>query len=285
MEHLGSRFGLVIFDECHHLPGATYALGARLCLAPYRLGLTATVERPDGRHKELDELIGPVVYRRSIEELAGEFLAPYETRTVVIELSSQERSEYQAARSIYLEFLRRYGIRMSKNSGWTDFVRMSARSRDGRRAMEAFRRQRTIAFAAPAKLAYVDRLLDRHKDDRTLLFTEDNATAYAVSRGSLVPAITHQTKVTERSEVLARLADGTYGAVVTSRVLNEGVDLPDASVAIVISGSATVREHVQRLGRILRKRPDKRAVLYELVSGGTSEVQTSERRRDHDAYR
>jgi superfamily II DNA or RNA helicase len=128
-------------------------------------------------------------------------------------------------------------------------------------------------------------LLDRHKDERTLLFTEDNATAYAVSKRSLIPVITHQTKVTERSEILARLADGTYGAVATSRVLNEGVDLPDASVAIVISGSATVREHVQRLGRILRKRPDKRAVLYELISGGTSEVQTSERRRDHDAYR
>jgi superfamily II DNA or RNA helicase len=71
----------------------------------------------------------------------------------------------------------------------------------------------------------------------------------------------------------------------TSRVLNEGVDVPDAQVAIVISGTGSTREHVQRLGRILRPRPGKRAQLYELVSANTGETFTSERRRDHVAYR
>ena len=118
-----------------------------------------------------------------------------------------------------------------------------------------------------------------------LLFTQDNATAYAVSRRFLVPVITHQTKVSERSEILAGLAEGTYGAVVTSKVLNEGVDVPDANVAVVISGSGSVREHVQRLGRILRKKGGKRAVLYELVTAATSETYTSDRRREHSAYR
>jgi superfamily II DNA or RNA helicase len=106
-----------------------------------------------------------------------------------------------------------------------------------------------------------------------------------VSRRFLVPAITHQTKVRERSEILERFSDGRYRVVATSKVLNEGVDVPDASVAIVISGSGSVREHVQRLGRILRPRDDKQAVLYELVSQRTSESYTSERRREHDAYR
>ena len=71
----------------------------------------------------------------------------------------------------------------------------------------------------------------------------------------------------------------------TSRVLNEGVDLPSAEVAIVLSGTGTVREHVQRLGRILRPGHGKRAVLYEIVAAGTAEVRTSARRRRHDAYR
>jgi superfamily II DNA or RNA helicase len=97
--------------------------------------------------------------------------------------------------------------------------------------------------------------------------------------------ITHQTKVSERSEILARLNDGTYSAVATSKVLNEGVDVPSASVAIVVSGSGSVREHVQRLGRILRKQGDKRAVLYELITAQTGEAFTSERRREHVAYR
>jgi superfamily II DNA or RNA helicase len=67
--------------------------------------------------------------------------------------------------------------------------------------------------------------------------------------------------------------------------LNEGVDVPAANVAVIISGSGSVREHVQRLGRILRPQEGKRAILYELVSEGTSEANTSERRRNHDAYR
>src|SRR6478609_7322477 len=79
MEHLGARFGLLVFDECHHLPGPTYALSARLSLAPHRLGLTATPERADGRDAELTSLVGPTVYRRDIGELAGEYLAEYET--------------------------------------------------------------------------------------------------------------------------------------------------------------------------------------------------------------
>jgi superfamily II DNA or RNA helicase len=66
--------------------------------------------------------------------------------------------------------------------------------------------------------------------------------------------------------------------------LNEGVDVPEANVAVVLSGSGSVREHVQRLGRILRKRAGKRAVLYELVSQDTSEERTSQKRRDHSAY-
>jgi superfamily II DNA or RNA helicase len=128
-------------------------------------------------------------------------------------------------------------------------------------------------------------LLGRHRADRALLFTQDNATCYAVSRRFLIPAITHQTKIRERSEILERFGEGSYGAVVTSKVLNEGVDIPAANVAIVISGSGSVREHVQRLGRILRKRDGKRALLYELYTADTSEAFTSERRREHVAYR
>ena len=94
-----------------------------------------------------------------------------------------------------------------------------------------------------------------------------------------------QTKVKERSHILDAFAAGTYRAVVTSKVLNEGVDVPDANVAIVVSGSGSVREHVQRLGRVLRKKEGKRATLYELITARTGEAYTSERRRDHVAYR
>jgi superfamily II DNA or RNA helicase len=285
MDHLGARFGLVVFDECHHLPGASYAMAAKACLAPYRLGLTATPERADGRDADLTALVGPIVYRKEIGELSGDFLAEYDVERIAIELSPAERDEYDAERAIYRAFIGMHHIRMSSPSGWRDFVLLASRGADGRRAMLAYRRQRALAFAAPAKLEFVGHLLHAHRVDRCILFTQDNATAYAISRRFLVPVITHQTKVRERSAILAGLSSGELGAVVTSKVLNEGVDVPDANVAVVISGSGSVREHVQRLGRVLRKREGKRAVLYELVTAATSEEHTSERRREHGAYR
>jgi superfamily II DNA or RNA helicase len=285
MEHLGDRFGLVVFDECHHLPGVSYALAARFCLAPFRLGLTATPERADGRESELDALVGPIVYRKEIVELSGDYLAEYETVRVTVELTPEERAEYEEARARYRRFLEENGIYMGQPSGWSDFIIRASRSDEGRAALAAYRKQREIAFTAPAKLAYVERLLHQHRNDRAIIFTQDNATVYELSRRFLIPAITHQTKVRERSEILAGFAQGRYGALATSKVLNEGVDIPEANVAIVMSGSGSVREHVQRLGRVLRKREGKRALLYELVTGGTSEAYTSQRRRDHVAYR
>lgn len=285
MEHLGHRFGLVIFDEVHHLPTETYGLAAKLCLAPFRLGLTATPERTDGRESELAALVGPFVYRRDIVEMSGEFLADYETVHVDIELSEAEREEYETSRATYRAFIASEGINMRDPSGFTRFVQRSTSSVAGREAMRAYRRQRELAFAASAKLAYVEHLLHLHRHDRAILFTQDNLTAYTIARRFLLPVITHQTKVSERSAILAGFSGSAYSAIATSKVLNEGVDVPDANVAIVVSGSGSVREHVQRLGRVLRKKEGKRAVLYELVTRNTSESYTSERRREHSAYR
>jgi len=283
MEHLGARFGLVVFDECHHLPSAAYALAAQHCLAPFRLGLTATPERVDGRHAELEPLVGPVVYRRQVRDLAGDYLADYTVERIFVDLSGDERQAYDEARAVYREFVVGQGIRMSQPDGWSQFIIRSSQSAAGRRALAAYQRQKQLAFAAPSKLTYVEALLHRHRRDRALLFTERNDDAYALSRRFLAPIITHQTKVSERTRVLEDFAAGVYNALVTSKVLNEGVDMPAANVGIVISGSGSVREYVQRLGRILRKQGDKRAVLYELVANETSEVQTSDRRRERDA--
>jgi superfamily II DNA or RNA helicase len=285
MEHLGRRFGMVIFDEVHHLPGESLSLAARFCLAPYRLGLTATPERSDGRETVLDDLVGPIVYRRRITELTGEFLAEYDVERIDVDLSPEEWDAYQRARSTYREFVERQGIRIGSKGGWATFIQRSAMSDAGRTAFEAWQEQRRLSFAAPSKMEYLDHLLHEHRGDRAIVFTSVNETAYAISRRFLIPVITHQTPVKERSAILEGLSKGTFGAVVTSRVLNEGVDVPSANVAIIMSGSGSVREHVQRLGRVLRKKPNgERAILYELVAAGTSETYTSQRRREHLAY-
>jgi superfamily II DNA or RNA helicase len=285
MDRIGARFGLVVFDECHHLPSEAYATAARMCLAPFRLGLSATPERADGLDALYPELVGPVVYRKDIGELAGEYLAPYETVRVQVPLAPDERAAYDEARGEYLSFVKRHGIKMGAPDGWARFLQRSSASNEGRRAFAAYRRQRMLALCAPGKLDVLEGILRTHRADRAIVFTEDNATVYEISRRLLLPAITHQTKVKERSAILGGLHGGTFGAIVTSKVLNEGVDVKAANVAVVLSGSGSVREHVQRLGRILRKDGDKQAVLYELVAAGTAEEGVSNRRREHVAYR
>ncbi|ADV62969.1 type III restriction protein res subunit [Isosphaera pallida ATCC 43644] len=284
MERIGHKFGLIVFDECHHLPGPTYALAARCAIAPFRLGLTATPERNDQAHERYETLIGPVVYRREITQLKGQFLAEYRVETLYVNLSDEERERYEAAREHYRTFLTDHGIDMRRPDGWSRFLQTAHRTAEGREAYASYRLQREIALAAPAKIQLLRRLLDRHNGDRVLIFTHDNATVYQIAREFLVPVITHQTKTKERHEVLTKFRQGVYPVLATSRVLNEGVNVPEANVGIVLSGTGTVREHVQRLGRILRKAADKEAILYEVVTRGTVEEFTSNRRRQHSAF-
>ncbi|HCH66098.1 MAG TPA: helicase [Deltaproteobacteria bacterium] len=280
----GDRFGLIVWDEVHHLPAPGYLEAACCAMAPFRLGLTATYERDDGREELLNEILGPVVYRVGITDLAGRFLADYDTVRVTVHLSEDERARYDACRLEFREFCTVHGISLGGRFGFQNFLRQSARSKAGRSAFRAYREYKSIAHGTESKIKVLAELLTEEHGRRTIVFTNDNATAFRVSRLLLLPCITHHTPVKERKHLLESFSDGALPTLVTSKVLNEGVDMPEAEVAIVVSGSGTVREHVQRLGRILRPRAGKRAVLYELVAADTTEVHASERRRQHAAY-
>lgn len=283
-EYHGNRFGLLVCDECHHLPAPAYRFIAAGSLAPYRLGLTATLARADGGEAVAMELLGPVRFRAGIDELEGTYLAPYEIHTLEVALTDEEQLRYDEARALYIDHLRRSGIPMNHPSGWARFIAHCHRTDEGRLAFSAYREQRRIAFTAQSKVDALWRVLCRHRGDRILVFTEDNDTVYRLSRLLFLPVITHQTKPAERIELLRQFAAGELPVLLTSKVLNEGVDVPDANVGIILSGNGSVREHVQRLGRILRKREGKRATLYEIFTAVAAEGRISERRRQHRAY-
>lgn len=278
-EKLGNRYGLLIFDECHHLPADFKRSIAEYSIAPYRLGLSATPERSDGKDIDLDTLIGPVVYSKRPQDLAGTTLAKHDIVQIRVALSDVERARYEACLETRNAFLRDKKISLASLKGWQLFVAQSARSSAGRAAMLAHREAKQLAFASQAKLRILIDLLNKHAPDRVLIFTDSNDTVYDISERLLIPAITHQTKVKERHETLTRFREGIYPRLVTSKVLNEGVDVPAANVAIVLSGSSTTREYVQRLGRILRQQEGKLALLYEVIAADTSEERVSERRR------
>lgn len=285
MEYIGSRFGLLIADECHHLPGPANRLSAEMAIAPFRLGLSATPEMPDDRANVMESLLGNIIIHIHIDQLEGKVLSPYVVLTENIFLDKEEQLEYDYNRNIYLSFVRQMGISFKTPSGWGQFVSQSMRSPAGRAAFNAFLVQRRIARGGKAKFRRLWELLKLHVNERIIIFTADNDTAYSIGRLFCLPVLTCRTKANERAEYLSNFRNGTYKVLVTNRVLNEGVDVPEAAVGIVLSGTGSVREHVQRLGRILRPSADKKqAVLYELVSAGTGEEFVNSRRREHRAY-
>src|SRR5918998_106738 len=285
MERMGNRFGLVIFDECHHLPSNIFRHAAEMCIAPFRLGLSATPEREDGADALLERLVGPFVFRRETHEMAGEYLSDYTVVRLRVELSAEERAAYEREREVFRSFLRGKGIGLGSLRGWQMFVAASARSSEGRRAMMAYRESKRIALGTDAKLRTLAELLRRHRREKVLIFTAENEMVYRISQKFLIPAITHETPVKERRAWLEDFNAGRVLALTTSKVLNEGVNIPDASVAVVLSGSGSTREHVQRLGRILRKFPGKEAILYEVVTQDTTEEHISRRRGAGEQFR
>ena len=284
-EFHGAGHGLLVIDECHHLPSPRYRFIAEASLAPWRLGLTATLARADGGEAIIHGLLGPLVHATDIRELEGRYLAPYDIETVEVSLTESEQQQHDAARAVYLGFLRSQGLRLSEPGGWARFLAASYRSSEGREALRGWRTQRALALFSEGKRRALWEILQRHREDRILVFADDTETVYRLARALLLPSLTHHTPLPERKALLEAFADGTLPVLLTSRVLNEGIDVPDARVGVVLSGSGSVREHVQRLGRVLRKRPGKRAVLYEVVTNNTTERGMSERRRQHGAYR
>jgi superfamily II DNA or RNA helicase len=280
-ESLGNQYGLLICDECHHLPSDFNRVIAEYSIAPYRLGLTATPDRADGRDADLPQLLGPIVYEKQPQDLAGDTLAPYEIVQIKVSLSQTEQERYATLIQQRNEFLQGANIWLGSLEGWQRFVQASAKSSAGRRAMLAHRESRAIALGTPGKLRVLAELLERHYPERCLVFTADNATVYRISEDFWLPAITHQTAVKERQAILEKFRSGEYPTLVVSQVLNEGVDVPDARVAILLSGTGSTREYIQRLGRILRKGSggQKRAILYEVIAEETTEEGISRRRR------
>ena len=279
-EDVGDAFEFVVFDEVHHLGGEGYRDVARLLAAPARLGLTATFERPDGAHETVAELIGDRVYALDVDDLAGDHLAPYDIRRIEVELTPEERERYEEKQGTFVEYVRDAGITFSSGSDYLELVKRSGNDPAAREALLAKQDAREIMMNASRKRDRLESILDRHRDDRVIVFTAHTDLVYRLSERFLLPAITAETGAKERREILERFREGTYGRVVAANVLDEGVDVPDANVAVILSGSGSEREFTQRLGRILRpKADDGRAILYEVVSAETAEERVASRRR------
>ncbi|MEN9740156.1 MAG: hypothetical protein RLZ72_422 [Actinomycetota bacterium] len=235
-------WGLIIYDEVHLLPAPVFKLTADL-QARRRLGLTATLVREDGKEGDVFSLIGPKRFDAPWKDIEAQgFIAPARCVEVRVLLDSDERMEYAIAND---------------------------------------RQRFRIAATSPAKQRIIQRLIEKHPDDQILVIAQYLDQIDDVREQFGLPTITGATPVDEREVLYDQFRTGHIKVLVVSKVANFSVDLPDASVAIQISGSFGSRqEEAQRLGRILRPKSDGRtAVFYTVVARDTVEQDFAQNRQ------
>ena len=278
MARIGNQFGLLVVDEVHHFGNGVRDEALEMCGAPRRLALTATA--PDGSARlRVEQLMGPCVCELRVADLAGKWLADFDNIVLRVALSERERARYDHAVGLFRAAYANFHA-LHPEGSWREFTAFAQRGQSGREALAAFRRSRQLTSYPSGKRRVLGALLREHRGQRCLVFTADNTTAYAIAREHLIMPITCDIERRERDAALSAFRAGALRALVSAQVLNEGIDVPDAEVAIVVGGVRGQREHVQRVGRLLRPVPGKRAVVYELVADDTHEERKAlERRR------
>lgn len=282
MGELGNQFKCLVFDECHHLPGPSRSEAARLSAAPYRLGLTATPPK-DARWSEIQSLIGALACEIGAEQIPKEFLAEHTIRKIEVELTSEERDEYLRLGKVIQSYV------MDMKQTDPDFVWNDAQTKDSaslraRQALRAHRRRIAIEERAEEKMDVLEYILCEHPEAQAIIFTGSNQMGYELSQRFLIPCLLEHCDSKERKVILDGFREQRYRAIISNQVLDEGVDLVSAKIAIILGGKSTTQQAEQRLGRIKRKCGDQFAYLYEVICKETKEVNRSRQRRKSDAY-
>lgn len=277
LKRIRDQFGLLIFDETHHLVSApTYQIIATGSIAPYRLGLTATLNEGE----DLIPYVGPIV----IEILPSELrktgrISDFDIKTVEVNLDPADQTRYGELVTTYRNYIKNKKLYRTQNP-IQQMVLRSGRDEQAKKALMAWRESRIIYQNAKNKINALVEILRKHPDDQILIFSESIPFVEQISRDLMIPLITHKTSTSFRKKILQAFKDGTFRIMASGRVFDEGLDVPNLSVGIIVSGTSQKRQLVQRLGRLLRVMPGKeQAILYEIITKGTVEEKVAVKRK------
>jgi superfamily II DNA or RNA helicase len=275
---LAPHFSLLIIDEVHHLPADKFKYIATRIPAAKRLGLSATPYREDGKHEELFPLMGGVVYYKPPHDLVEQgYLAPYDIITIKVDLKPNEKQHY-------IKLLRKYKALVG-SAKFEDVL--AAAKRGNRKALDALKvhsEMRLLIQQSRAKIEKVKEIINKELENgsKIIVFAHYINLAEEIAKEVGGYLLTGDISGRKRKAILDRFKRAKSGVLVVTTVGDEGLDIPDASVGILVAGTGSRRQFVQRLGRLLRPGTGKHAKLYEVVAKGTSEEAQSKRRKTLD---
>lgn len=272
---LAPYFNHIIIDEVHHLPAEKFKHIAVSMPSKYRLGLSATPYREDGKHAILFPLMGGIVYYKTPQELAEKgYLAKYRIITVKVPLLPAEKRRYEELKK-----------RFRRLAGYVDFDTIVNVARRGdARAIQALRihsEMLQIIRKSEAKLRKVEEIIRKElaEGSKIIIFAHYVDLAKTLANRVKAYLLTGEMDARERRKVLEEFKRCRSGVLVVTTVGDEGLDIPDANVGILVAGTGSRRQFIQRLGRLLRPGEGKEAKLYEVIAKGTAEEIQSRKRK------
>jgi len=269
------KFMLLIFDEAHHLPAEKFKAIAMKMPSPYRMGLSATAVREDGKHEEIFPLIGGIIYQRSPSELSEEgYLAPFVIRRIRVELNKEDMNKYDELRKLYINY--------SKGRSFDEILEAARRGETN--AIKALKIKSQMQQIIQKSSAKIEKVIEIAKNElsrgsKIIIFTQYRDQAEELASKLNAYLIHGGIDEKNRLETLYNFKNSKSGILVITTVGDEGLDIPDANVGIFVSGTGSRRQFLQRLGRLLRPAPGKKSVLYEIIASRTSEEAQSKKRR------
>ena len=261
IDALSGRFWLAIYDECHHIPARTFRRVAMNLRAPYKMALSATPKRRDKNEVLLFKLAGEIVYSITYPELVRRGLvAPMVYRRIYVPLPPEKILEYHSV------------------------AREVDRETNELKRKQLINRMIAVAQENPAKIEVILEIIRKHKNEKIFIFAPTIRFAKQIAKevNKLVPAaaLTADTSKSEEERIIRKFKACLIQVLVIIRKAEEGVDIGDASVAIIVGGSKQEREFIQRVGRVLRLDPQKTKVawVYEIISENTVEESMAKKR-------
>ncbi len=265
----------ILTHNCHHLPADKFRIIAMYSIAPYRMGLSATPIREDGRHTDLFPLLGGIAYYKSVSELTEQgYLAKFKVYTVRVRLSSEEEREYQRLYRMYKA--------LAGNKSFLELLEEAKRGdKNAQEALKIHSKIRLLLANSISRLKKAAEIATKEyeKGSKVIVFTQYIVQAKELSRILNAYLLTGEMDSLTRRNVLEKFKKASKGILVVTTVGDEGIDIPDANVGIIVSGTGSRRQFIQRLGRLLRPKGSSEARLYEIVIKGTAEEYASRKRK------